>query len=86
MNMCEFRFIFLYVIYNLSVLAGKVQNSDSDNIQRTYLPTWEDLDSRPLPQWYDSAKIGIFVHWGVYSVPSFRDEWFQFRWGRGNPF
>ena len=35
-----------------------------------YLPTWESLDSRPLPVWYDEAKIGIFIHWGVFSVPS----------------
>lgn len=36
-----------------------------------YKPTWDSLDSRPLPDWYDKAKVGIFVHWGVFSVPSF---------------
>ncbi|XP_064601695.1 alpha-L-fucosidase-like [Liolophura sinensis] len=35
-----------------------------------YQPNWESLDSRPLPDWYDDAKIGIFIHWGVFSVPS----------------
>jgi len=35
------------------------------------IPSWEDLDSRPLPKWYDEAKFGIFLHWGVFSVPSF---------------
>lgn len=44
-----------------------------------YDPTWESLDTRPLPQWYDDAKIGIFVHWGVYSVPSM-GEWFWLQW------
>lgn len=39
-----------------------------------YLPKWDDLDSRPLPQWYDAAKIGIFIHWGVYSVAG-KTEW-----------
>ena len=29
------------------------------------------LMSRPLPPWFDAAKIGIFVHWGLYSVPAF---------------
>lgn len=24
---------------------------------------------RPLPRWYDDAKLGVFVHWGLYSVP-----------------
>jgi hypothetical protein len=45
-----------------------------------YLPTWESLDSRPLPKWYDVAKVGIFLHWGVYSVPSFGSEWFWKYW------
>jgi len=34
-------------------------------------PTWEELDGRPLPAWYDEAKFGIFIHWGVFSVPSY---------------
>ena len=45
-----------------------------------YQPNWESLDSRPLPAWYDSSKIGIFIHWGVFSVPSFRSEWFWNDW------
>lgn len=40
-----------------------------------YTPDWDSLDKRPLPKWYDDAKIGIFIHWGVFSVPSFRSEW-----------
>lgn len=50
---------------------------------KTYKPDWEDLDTRPLPQWYDSAKVGIFLHWGVYSVPSFKSEWFWADWKSG---
>jgi alpha-L-fucosidase len=38
---------------------------------KRYEPTWPSLMSRPLPAWYDDAKIGVFIHWGVYSVPSF---------------
>jgi alpha-L-fucosidase len=45
-----------------------------------YAPTWESLDKRPLPNWYDEAKIGIFVHWGVFAVPSFGSEWFWRNW------
>ena len=36
-----------------------------------YKPRWEALESRPTPQWYEDAKIGIFIHWGIFSVPSF---------------
>lgn len=35
-----------------------------------YEPTWESLDSRPMPEWFGDAKFGIFIHWGVYSVPA----------------
>jgi alpha-L-fucosidase len=37
-----------------------------------YQPTWESLDSRPVPAWFADAKFGIFVHWGPYSVPAYR--------------
>ena len=49
-------------------------------VSSRYQPTWESLDSRPLPAWYDEAKFGIFMHWGVYSVPSFGSEWFWKYW------
>ena len=45
-----------------------------------YLPNWDSLDKRPLPSWYDEAKIGIFIHWGVFSVPAFGSEWFWQNW------
>lgn len=45
-----------------------------------YTPDWPSLDTRPLPPWYDEAKFGIFLHWGVFSVPSFWSEWFWYSW------
>jgi alpha-L-fucosidase len=44
-------------------------------------PTWEALRARPHPQWFRDAKLGIFIHWGVYSVPAYSNdedyaEWF----------
>ena len=38
---------------------------------QTYKPNWESVDSRPVPSWFTEAKFGIFIHWGVYSVPSY---------------
>uniref|UniRef100_A0A8B9WQQ9 Alpha-L-fucosidase n=1 Tax=Bos mutus grunniens TaxID=30521 RepID=A0A8B9WQQ9_BOSMU len=38
------------------------------------------LDSRPLPAWFDEAKFGVFVHWGVFSVPAWGSEWFWWHW------
>ena len=38
---------------------------------QTYAPTWESVDARPTPAWFTDARFGIFIHWGVYSVPSY---------------
>jgi alpha-L-fucosidase len=35
----------------------------------TYLPDWDSVSGHRLPQWYDDAKLGVFLHWGLYSVP-----------------
>ncbi|XP_076864725.1 tissue alpha-L-fucosidase-like isoform X1 [Brachyhypopomus gauderio] len=45
-----------------------------------YTPDWKSLDARPLPNWYDEAKFGVFIHWGVFSVPAFGSEWFWWNW------
>ena len=37
---------------------------------KEYEPNWNSLDSRPTPQWFKDAKFGIFIHWGLYSVPA----------------
>jgi alpha-L-fucosidase len=37
---------------------------------QNYKPAWESLDKRPTPQWFEDSKFGIFIHWGVYSVPA----------------
>jgi alpha-L-fucosidase len=39
--------------------------------QTRFEPTWESIDARRSPDWYTAAKFGIFIHWGVYSVPSY---------------
>ena len=38
--------------------------------------TWESLQRYRVPAWYEDAKFGIFIHWGVYSVPAFGSEWY----------
>uniref|UniRef100_A0A8C0CIJ8 Alpha-L-fucosidase n=1 Tax=Balaenoptera musculus TaxID=9771 RepID=A0A8C0CIJ8_BALMU len=47
---------------------------------RRYTADWPSLDSRPLPAWFDEAKFGVFVHWGVFSVPAWGSEWFWWHW------
>ena len=50
-------------------------------------PTWKSVRNHKLPEWYEKANLGIFIHWGLYSVPAYApdagelgtipdDEWF----------
>ena len=41
-----------------------------------YKDTWDSLSQYRVPEWYRNAKFGIFIHWGVYSVPAFGGEWY----------
>ncbi|HRH42225.1 MAG TPA: alpha-L-fucosidase [Pyrinomonadaceae bacterium] len=56
-NQLSFAFLFVTFI-TVSVFAQK------------YQANWESLDKRPTPEWFGKAKFGIFIHWGLYSVPS----------------
>lgn len=38
--------------------------------QSPFETTWDSIDKRPIPEWFEEAKFGIFIHWGVYSVPA----------------
>jgi len=40
-------------------------------------PYWESLQNYHAPAWYEDAKFGIFIHWGLYSVPAFANEWYS---------
>lgn len=44
--------------------------------QGPFKDTWESLSAYQVPDWYQNAKFGIFIHWGVYSVPAFGNEWY----------
>jgi len=57
-------------------------------------PNWESLNTRGIPSWFKDAKFGIFIHWGVYAVPSYAPvlensgesyaEWYWYRINEGN--
>ncbi len=38
---------------------------------------WDSLSEYQVPGWYKKAKFGIFIHWGLYSVPAFDSEWYS---------
>lgn len=63
--------------------------SSSVNAQQKVEPTWESIQERGYPEWFNDAKLGIFIHWGLYSVPSWTkkegySEWAYKGWRDGN--
>ncbi|MBR6029541.1 MAG: alpha-L-fucosidase [Clostridia bacterium] len=42
-----------------------------------YDDSWASLCGHPAPAWFRDAKFGIFIHWGIYSVPAFGSEWYS---------
>jgi alpha-L-fucosidase len=49
---------------------------DSEMDRGPFRADWSSLKNYQSPGWYDDAKFGIFIHWGVYSVPAFGSEWY----------
>jgi alpha-L-fucosidase len=47
---------------------------------------WQSLSQSQVPEWYKDAKFGVFIHWGVYSVPAFGSEWYpRLMYMQGSP-
>src|SRR6478752_4698471 len=56
---------------------------------QTYQDNWQSLNKRKIPAWFHQDKFGIFIHWGVYAVPSYAPvipnsgysyaEWYWYR-------
>lgn len=45
--------------------------------QGPFRPTWESLMQAKVPDWFREKRLGIFTHWGVYSVPAYSNEWYS---------
>ncbi|MBR1586140.1 MAG: alpha-L-fucosidase [Clostridia bacterium] len=54
----------------------KMQEIDQVIAQGPYQDNWASLSHYEVPEWYKKAKFGIFIHWGVYAVPAFNNEWY----------
>lgn len=47
------------------------------NAQQKYSEDWASIKNQyQTPEWFKDAKLGIFIHWGVYAVPAFGSEWY----------
>lgn len=68
----------LFVLFNISIAAAQ-----------KFEPNWESLNKRKMPEWFHNDKFGIFIHWGLYAVPSYAPvipnsgdsyaEWYWYR-------
>ena len=53
-----------------------LKDVDRVDYEGPFRPDWNSLSTYQIPEWYKDAKFGIFIHWGVYSVPAFGSEWY----------
>ncbi|MDQ2863436.1 MAG: alpha-L-fucosidase [Bacteroidota bacterium] len=61
---------------SIIVIAIIVLFSFHATAQNEYQANWKSLSNYQVPEWFRDAKFGIFIHWGVYSVPAYRgDSW-----------
>ncbi|GAC1663422.1 MAG: alpha-L-fucosidase [Candidatus Acidiferrum sp.] len=56
--------------------AALLKEVDRQASAGPFRPDWESLSHYQTPDWFQDAKFGIFIHWGVYSVPAFGNEWY----------
>ena len=59
------------------VLRQRLQMVNRVIARGPYHANWHSLEHWQVPAWYRNAKFGIFIHWGVYSVPAFQNEWYS---------
>ncbi len=58
--------------------VAKVRAANANPQAKTaFRPDWNSLAAYRTPEWFQDAKFGIFLHWGVYSVPAFGNEWYS---------
>lgn len=61
-------------------IAAKIAEMDQVARSGPYHPNWESLCKHPAePEWFRDGKIGIYFHWGVYTVPAYGNEWYMRR-------
>ncbi|MBO4346482.1 MAG: alpha-L-fucosidase [Lachnospiraceae bacterium] len=57
-------------------LNEKLKQIDEVIKEGPFSDTWESLSNYRVPEWYDKMRFGIFIHYGVFSVPAFGCEWY----------
>jgi len=58
-------------------VQSQLARVDAASKTGAFRPNWDSLAAYRVPDWFRDAKFGIFIHWGVYSVPAFGNEWYS---------
>ena len=61
---------------NIALQVDKV-HAETGSSKAPFHADWNSLATYRAPDWFRDAKFGIFLHWGVYSVPAFANEWYS---------
>lgn len=61
----------------MSIIKRYLKQIDQVIADGPYKADWASLSKIQVPQWYQESKFGIFIHWGIYSVPAFDSEWYS---------
>lgn len=72
--MKKYRIVILFWIIPSLFLVAQSQPQPQTTLR--FQATWESLNNYKVPDWVQDAKFGVFIHWGVYSVPAFGNEWY----------
>lgn len=62
------------VITTMVLISCHTEKKEKETTKLPYDGSWESLQKMPVPNWFNDGKIGVFIHWGPYSVIGYRKE------------
>ena len=65
-----------YAQKNTPAVAHQLERTRAGIHSGPFAADWDSLGAYRVPEWFRDAKFGIFLHWGVYSMPAFGNEWY----------
>lgn len=74
-NLKEMKNLLIILFISLVACTGPKKPDAQERL--SFSPDWESLSKHEAsPQWFQDAKLGIYFHWGIYSVPAYSTEWY----------
>jgi len=83
--MKKHRILSSYLLAVLFLFFAGCQSPETAR-EPAYKPSWESVKAHQTPDWFRDAKFGIYFHWGPYSVPAYKTEWYShYMYVKGHP-